>query len=257
MCVSGNASSGCAASASTWHLNPECNDACDLSGCDGAEPDIPPPSCETCGAVDGCAQVVQYCSRDNPYICLQGSAMHGCSPEAHFWVIAQPDQCSACCDGSQCAFDPVPDVIVTRLCTYTECIVSRCDSASYPFECISGSAAKGCAASASTWHLNPECNDACDLSACDRAEPDIPPPSCETCGAEDGCAQVVQYCSRDNPYICLQGSAVHGCSSDALLWATSQASVCGLCCDGQECAFEVPSVIPSTIPTSLPSDYAT
>lgn len=127
----------------------------------------------------------------------------------------------------------LPEVIITRNCTFAECKLTRCDPVLASFVCIEGTGATGCASTAIAWYSNPDCSDYCDLSFCSEAV-ETPITLCSACTKKE-CKVALEYCTIDNPYFCSEGSAEYGCSSDSFMWPTSAEQVCGSCCDSSSC----------------------
>lgn len=64
------------------------------------------------------------------------------------------------------------------------------------------------------------------------------PRKCNKCN-EEQCkkleAQYFQSCGSDAPFVCLNGSAQWGCSSNEYVWAAAVETTCSECCDVKGC----------------------
>jgi hypothetical protein len=92
------------------------------------------------------------------------------------------------------------------------------------------------------WCNDDECSDCCDRKFCNNMPPAPPPPPAprptplasgcsRVCSADEQAAMAAQgvMCGASTPYMCVDGTAFGGCSSDPVFWTTT--SDCNTCCD--------------------------
>lgn len=114
----------------------------------------------------------KVCSNENPYQCLAGDAIGGCSSDANTWENSPA--CTSYCnifEGEQATPSPVPSPVPSsepptsngdkiRRCPTD--VASVCDP-SVPYQCLAGKAINGCAIDASTWENSPDCTSYCNF----------------------------------------------------------------------------------------------
>jgi hypothetical protein len=127
------------------------------------------------------------------------------------------------------------DQPLARACVFEECEISGCGEDS-PHLCLDlDGPFLGCAAS--PW---PEesCEHSCDTSDCAHAAGPTDGDSVPTCKGV-ACPQQVcksyQQCGPAAEYMCIEGSASPGCSSDQYAWALAADTLCSSCCDTSSC----------------------
>jgi len=121
-------------------------------------------------------------------------------------------------------------------CSFAQCESASCDQATSPMVCLSGATVGGCAALESNWKDNDGCDSCCDSSRCSEATPTGTDDSIELCPEcpIHQCDTVAAACGL-NSFMCLEGEAAGGCTTDKYHWPTAGESVCKKCCDGVNC----------------------
>jgi len=194
--------------------------------------------CQPCSE-ETCNSDLHRCSEAVPYLCIDGAAMGGCSPNP--WDIGNSGACSSCCTW-YCDSKP-PDIIIDDEenddddcgpCSEETCNsdLHRCSEA-VPYLCNAGSALGGC--SDQPWDIdNGGACSSCCTWYCDDSKPDDDNNEesddddvCEPC-SEEACNSQRHRCSEAVPYLCNAGSALGGCSMDP--WDIDNGGACSSCC---------------------------
>ncbi|CAN0422124.1 unnamed protein product, partial [Phaeothamnion confervicola] len=88
------------------------------------------------------------------------------------------------------------------------------------------------------WATSGVCDSCCSMEDCPEtiAAGGTIDGACTTCD-EDQCAAFGGYqrCGSGAPYVCVEGSARFGCSSDEFHWPAMESTQCSSCCDVSAC----------------------
>lgn len=128
---------------------------------------------------------------------------------------------------------PLTSSAECRVCSFRECQRSLCDRQIAPFVCIEGAAHDGCASTSDAWIGNSVCEGCCDASNCDTTEKsfnDDVLTLCPPC-TQLQCDVFSPKCDDKDPYVCLEGGARYGCTSEIFHWPTALNGICTECCD--------------------------
>jgi hypothetical protein len=130
-------------------------------------------------------------------------------------------------------FTPLAPVTLTKCTKLTKCpidLTSNCDQNS-PYQCLAGPATGQCTSNISTWQNSGDCNSYCNLYQKQTAPPTtapMAPPS--NSSKQTTCPSGLSVvCGQTNPYQCLSGAAIGGCSDSASTWENS--SSCNSYCN--------------------------
>ncbi|CUF22679.1 Hypothetical protein, putative [Bodo saltans] len=120
-------------------------------------------TCGQCPASECDAGSRRCPTTPDPYLCLSGAAVGGCSSTA--WETGGSAACSSCCDERTCYQN---DCSVACNAT-TGCTTAHCTVASVPYYCYAGTSVGQCGATVGVFENPPygdDCRGCCDLSLC-------------------------------------------------------------------------------------------
>lgn len=105
-----------------------------------------------------------------------------------------------------------------RPCEYEECQRNNCD-ATESYVCVSGTSRDGCSPDSTAWTNTSDCKECCDASKCSSTKPKRGKvyDGCDVCSKSE-CETFSHKCPKSSPYVCVNGSAVNGCSADSGHW---------------------------------------
>lgn len=191
------------------------------------------------------------CPDDAPYICSQGPALNGCSKVP--WTL-NPLSCTVCCScGNDDDQEDITQITTAanknvgntdtacKSCTSEICSNHSCNIEYAPYLCTDGPAKDGCARN--PWQIvNEVCQECCILThGCEKEDKESVAQdddeqqqnkdqhieeSCPLCTPEVCSSQMNQCNSNFNPFLCIKGAAVGGCSGT--VWKLG--SACTECC---------------------------
>lgn len=147
--------------ATIGHSTSDCTKCCDLTTC--------PPPPPTCGPCPPRVWELEQCDEHDPFVCISGDAIGGCSRHSGFWP--KSNACSECCDLITCPQEPTCE----KKCSNEVCHKHDECSKHHPHACIEGGTDSdasqpifGCNSDKDYWLENDlNCKDCCDTSLCD------------------------------------------------------------------------------------------